>query len=150
MAAAAGWAVALALLGPAALGVWSAPAVIARAGWMLLAAALALVIAAQWQMGESWRIGIDDRPTALTTGGPFALMRNPIFSGMLLALAGVVALSPSAATLVAWVAVAQLIAVQARLEEQHLLRLHGSAYADYTARVGRFVPKLNVWRRRWA
>jgi protein-S-isoprenylcysteine O-methyltransferase Ste14 len=152
LAATAGWALALALLGPAALGVWSAPPWLARFGWALIAAALALVIAAQRQMGASWRIGIDDRPTSLVTAGPFALVRNPIFTGMLLALAGVAALSPSAAMLVGWVAVAQLIGVQVRLEEQHLLWLHGSVYADYSARVGRFLPKLglNAWRRRTA
>jgi hypothetical protein len=44
-----------------------------RLGWTLMAAGLALVVAAQAQMGASWRIGIDDRPTALRTGGVFAL-----------------------------------------------------------------------------
>ncbi len=142
LAAIAGWALALAAVEPAQLGVWAAPAWLARGGWILVAAGLVLIIAAQAQMGASWRIGIDERPTALVTGGPFALVRNPIFSGMLLAFAGVAALSPSAATLVGWLAVAQLVCVQVRLEEQHLGRLHGRAYADYTARVGRFVPGL--------
>ena len=132
-----GWAIALALVGPASRGVRAShPAV----GWPLVAAGLLLVVAAQAQMGLSWRIGIDDRPTSLVTGGVFAVVRNPIFGGMLLSLAGLVALSLSAATAVAWVAMAQLIFVQVRLEEEHLHRLHGAAYAGYASRVGRFVP----------
>jgi len=138
-AAVAGWALAAALLPPESLGLlapWP------RLGWMLMASGLALVVAAQAQMGASWRIGIDDRPTALITRGPFALSRNPIFAGMLLSLAGLVALTPSAASLLGWVAIAQLILVQVRLEEQHLRRQHGDEFARYAARVGRFVPFL--------
>jgi protein-S-isoprenylcysteine O-methyltransferase Ste14 len=137
MAALAGFVVALQLLGPAALGIHHA---FPRLGWPLVAGGLALMVAAQAQMGASWRIGIDDRATALVTRGLYAWVRNPIFSGMLLALAGIVALAASPATAIAWVAIAQLIAVQVRLEEQHLQRLHGPAYAEYAARAGRFVP----------
>jgi protein-S-isoprenylcysteine O-methyltransferase Ste14 len=143
IAAVGAWAAALALVPPEALGVgapWP------RFGWTLMAGGLLVVVAAQAQMGLSWRIGIDDRPTALVTHGIFSLVRNPIFSGMLLALAGVAALSPSAWTLVGWVAVAQLVAVQVRLEEQHLLRLHGDEYARYLARVGRFWPSASLRR----
>jgi protein-S-isoprenylcysteine O-methyltransferase Ste14 len=36
-------------------------------------------------MGASWRIGVDpSERTDLVTGGAFALVRNPIFSAMLL------------------------------------------------------------------
>lgn len=41
-----------------------------------------------------------------------------------------------------FVGVCILIGMQARLEEQHLLKLHGDSYADYVARVGRLIPKL--------
>jgi protein-S-isoprenylcysteine O-methyltransferase Ste14 len=139
LAAVAGWALALQLLGPEALGVaHSQP----RLGTALLAAGLAVIVVAQLQMGASWRIGIDDRPTTLVTRGLFAWVRNPIFSGMLLALAGLVAITPTAAAAVAWLAVAQLIFVQVRLEERHLLALHGETFAEYAARTGRFVPGI--------
>jgi protein-S-isoprenylcysteine O-methyltransferase Ste14 len=134
-----GWTLAAALLPLETLGIFTPWP---RLGWTLMAAGLAVIVAAQAQMGASWRIGIDDRPTALVTRGPFALSRNPIFAGMLLSLAGLCALTPSAATLIGWVAIAQLIFVQVRLEEQHLLRQHGQGYARYAARVGRFVPAL--------
>jgi len=138
MLAVTAWSTAFALLGRAPLGIWAAPSWLSRLGLGLLAAGLLLVVAAQAQMGASWRIGIDDRPTPLVTGGIFRFSRNPIFAGMLLALLGVVAITPSAASLVGWLAMAQLIFVQVRLEEQHLLRLHGDSYDQYLRRVRRF------------
>jgi protein-S-isoprenylcysteine O-methyltransferase Ste14 len=111
-----------------------------------MVAGLAVVVAAQAQMGASWRIGIDDRPTGLVTRGIFAVVRNPIYSGMLLALGGVVALSPAPVGFVAWVAMAQLVAVQTRLEEQHLALAHGEEYVRYSRRVGRFWPNVSLRR----
>lgn len=97
---------------------------------------------AQLAMGASWRIGVDpEERTALVTGGPFELVRNPIYSAILLTALGLTLLVPS------WVAIAGLVGVVAALElqvraveEPHMQRAHGDAYADYAARVGRFVP----------
>lgn len=42
-------------------------------------------LGAQLSMGDSWRIGVDkNERTGLVTGGAFELVRNPIFSAMLL------------------------------------------------------------------
>ena len=139
--AAAGWACVLAAFGPERLGIRATPAAV-LAGDLLLVASIALVAAAQAQMGRSWRVGIDSAPTALVTQGLFGRVRNPIYAGMMLALSGMVAISPSAFTLLLLVQVALWIALQARLEEAHLGRQHGEAYAAYAARVGRFVPAV--------
>src|SRR4051812_3774921 len=48
------WAVALASLQPASLGVRAS---FPQVGWPLIAAGMVLVVAAQAQMGASWRIG---------------------------------------------------------------------------------------------
>ena len=45
-----------------------------------------LTVLAQLQMGASWRVGIDDRPTELVTGGLFRVVRNPIFTALLVFL----------------------------------------------------------------
>jgi len=139
IAAAAGWAVVLAAHGPEGLGVRGAPAGV-LAGNLLLVASIVLVAIAQAQMGRSWRVGIDAAPTLLVTQGLFGRVRNPIYAGVMLALAGMVAVSPSAFTLLLLVQVALWIALQARLEEAHLARQHGEVYAAYAARAGRFVP----------
>jgi protein-S-isoprenylcysteine O-methyltransferase Ste14 len=133
--------VALAVVrGPAALGLWALPIPVRWLGLAAALAGIALVAAAQRQMGASFRIGIDDAPTALVERGLFGLVRNPIFSGMLLSFVGLFLALPCAWTLAIFAAAALTIARQVRLEERHLLALHGDAYRRYAARVGRFVP----------
>lgn len=141
------WGVLYALLGPERLGVLPLPSAVAAAGWLAMTAGAAVVVVAQAQMGASFRIGIDDRPTALVSGGLFGLVRNPIFSGLLLSMAGAVLVAPSGWTIMGWLMAASLIALQVRLEERHLLALHGDGYALYAARVGRFLPHVGRLRR---
>jgi protein-S-isoprenylcysteine O-methyltransferase Ste14 len=129
-----------ALLGPAALGVWRLPAGAAWLGLALGAGAVALVAVAQRQMGASFRIGIDDAKTALVETGLFGAVRNPIFTGLLIALAGIFLAAPCGWTLALWISATVTVSRQVRLEERHLLALHGAAYRRYASRVGRFVP----------
>jgi len=127
---------------PRWLGAWPALASVplAACGWLLLAAALAWLLVAQAQMGASWRIGIDSaRPTALVQHGLFACSRNPIFLAMRVELLGVFLVLPGAASAAVLVAGEILMQVQVRLEEQHLAALHGATYADYCARVRRWL-----------
>lgn len=101
-------------------------------------------VAAQQDMGASWRIGV--RPgehTALVTTGAFALVRNPIFSLMLLTGLGFALLLPNPLTLAAFLTLLLAIELQVRgAEEPHLLRVHGDRYRTYARRVGRFLPGL--------
>lgn len=128
---------------PQTLGVWAAPDAVRAAGVLTGVAGLALIIIAQVQMGASWRIGIDpDVPTALVTGGLFRHVRNPIFTGLLLWTGALVLLTPSAWTLMGWGFLAFNLAIQVRLEEAHLQRVHGDTYRHYAATAGRFVPGL--------
>jgi len=127
---------------PRWLGSWpllaSLPA--AAFGWLLLAVALVLLLVAQAQMGASWRIGIDGaRATALVRHGLFARSRNPIFLAMRLELLGLFLVLPGVAAAAVLVAGEILMQVQVRLEEQHLAAQHGAAYADYCARVRRWL-----------
>lgn len=135
------WVALFALLGREGLGIWRTPVALSWAGWCVAIAGLATIMLAQAQMGPSWRVGIDsERRTALVTHGLFGVVRNPIFSGMLLVALGVVALTPSAWSVMAWLFFAWVLALQTRLEEEYLLRLHGEAYRLYLSRVGRFIP----------
>ena len=63
------WTGAYAALGPARLGVWSAPPAVTAVGWVLLVGSTAIVVTGQTTMGPSWRIGIEDRPTELVAVG---------------------------------------------------------------------------------
>ncbi len=129
-----------ALRGPEALGVWRAPGSLAPLGAALAATGIALAAVAERQMGTSYRFGIDDRPTELVRHGLFAVVRNPIYTGILALLGGFALITPCPWTLLLWPAAALGFARQARLEERQLLAIHGDSYRDYAARVGRFVP----------
>ena len=138
------WSVAHLAFGEEALGVWHVPGFVRWSGWALVAAGFVVTVRAQVQMGASWRIGIDSERTELVTGGLFSVVRNPIFSGMLAVVTGVTLATPSAWTVMGWLDYVLLVSLQVRLEEDHLLRLHGSDYARYAARVGRFVPGMGL------
>jgi protein-S-isoprenylcysteine O-methyltransferase Ste14 len=67
---------------------------------------------------------------------------------MLLSTLGFVLLLPNALALLALALTAAGIQLQVRaVEEPYLLRTHGSSYASYAARVGRFVPGVGLLRR---
>lgn len=83
-------------------------------------------------MGKSWRIGIDaGAAPPLVRTGLFAISRNPIFLGMRVSLLGLFLVLPNAVTLAVLLVAETLIQVQVRLEEEHLQRVHGTAYATY-------------------
>jgi protein-S-isoprenylcysteine O-methyltransferase Ste14 len=111
-------------------------------GTLLSLAGIAGTLHAQLAMGASWRVGVDPgERTALRTEGPFRLVRNPIFSWMILTAVGLALLVPNAASGLGLVALVVGIELQVRLvEEPHLLRTHGEAYARWASRTGRFVP----------
>jgi protein-S-isoprenylcysteine O-methyltransferase Ste14 len=120
------------------------------AGLVLYAFGLAVCVGAQLAMGASWRIGVDEsESTDLVTDGPFALVRNPISSGVIPLVAGLVLLAPNAISIAAFAAMIAALEIQVRLvEEPHLLRAHDPAYREYASRVGRFVPGIGLLRDR--
>jgi protein-S-isoprenylcysteine O-methyltransferase Ste14 len=115
-------------------------------GFVLAVCGIALTFAAQLAMGDSWRVGVDpEERTALVTDGPFRLVRNPIYSAMLPTVFGLVLMVPNPLSVAAIVVLFIGLELQVRLvEEPYLLEVHGNAYADYAAGVGRFVPGLGL------
>ncbi|HEU5142445.1 MAG TPA: isoprenylcysteine carboxylmethyltransferase family protein [Solirubrobacterales bacterium] len=113
-------------------------------GVALAVSGIVLTFLAQLAMGDDWRIGVDpEERTGLVTDGPFRLVRNPIYSAMLPAVLGLGLMVPSAVSLVGLLTVTIGLELQVRaVEEPYLLRTHGRDYADYAARVGRFIPGI--------
>jgi protein-S-isoprenylcysteine O-methyltransferase Ste14 len=118
------------------------------AGLFLMLLATALTALAQLQMGDSWRIGVDPQETtALVTHGLFRAVRNPIFTGMGMAVLGLALLVPNLLSLAGLVLVALGLELHVRrVEEPYLLRLHGERYRRYAASVGRFLPGVGRLR----
>ncbi|ADG87174.1 methyltransferase family protein [Thermobispora bispora] len=136
------------LAGLAAVPALDVP-VVRVSGLILALLGTAAVLAAQASMGASWRIGVDESErTDLVTTGAFAMVRNPIFTAMMITAAGLAAMVPNVVSLAALALTVVSIEVQVRaVEEPYLLRVHGEAYARYAARVGRFLPGLGRLRR---
>jgi protein-S-isoprenylcysteine O-methyltransferase Ste14 len=141
----------LAPLAPlAAIYHWSGGALLIESSPLhLVGAALVLVgiaggLYAQFSMGDSWRVGVDEAErTELVTGGPFAWVRNPIFSCVWLSALGLLLLVPNVLALAACLLTIVGIELQVRVvEEPYLRETHAEAYDRYAARVGRFVPGL--------
>lgn len=106
----------------------------------LLLASLAWTIAAQIQMGNSWRVGIDEEnETALVRSGLFRFSRNPIFLGMQITLLGFFLAAPNAVTLLILVLGFVLIQIQVRLEEEFLTKTHGAEYENFRWQVRRWL-----------
>lgn len=105
---------------------------------------IVLTVGAQWQMGASWRIGVDQTEhTTLVTNGVFAVVRNPIFTTMVVNAVGLTLLVANAVALAGLVALIAALEVQVRLvEEPYLRSVHGRQYEHYAATAGRFLPVI--------
>lgn len=92
------------------------------------------------QMHVHYRLAI--RKT-LTITGPYAYVRNPIYIGNTLILAGLTLLSGMywfLPLMVLWCAVVYAFVV--RREEAHLLEKYGQPYQEFLDRVPRWFPRL--------
>lgn len=136
----------LAVLDAGAARSWSPPAgpLWTSTGLVLALAGVLVTVASQLDLGESWRIGVDeDERTELVTTGLYRWVRNPIFTGVGLFLVGEALLVPNA-----WTAVGALLGivgvqVQTRVvEEPYLVATHGGGYLGWADRTGRFLPGI--------
>lgn len=92
---------------------------------------------------RSWRFRAKvDAGHELATGGPFRLVRHPIYLGLNLLALGTAIWVP---TLFCWLGAALMVLgsdLRGRAEERLLTRVFGSAYTEYCARTARFFPGL--------
>ncbi len=106
----------------------------------LLLLSFVWTVFAQAQMGQSWRIGIDqEHQTSLVKRGIFKFSRNPIFLGMMVTLLGLFLVIPNALTLLSLAIGVALIQIQVGLEEEFLANRHGEEYEQYKRQVRRWV-----------
>lgn len=91
----------------------------------------------------SWRIRAQlDAGHQLATGGPFAMIRNPIYQAMNLLAVGTALWVNNG---IAWLGVVLMAiggALRARAEESLLEQRFGEEYREYRSRTWRFVPGI--------
>lgn len=119
---------------------WLSHPYVRMAGWAGLVSALMWTVLAQYQMGTSWRIGLDHKNrTGLVTSGMFSCSRNPVFLGMRVSLLGLVLLRPNVLTVAVALVADVFIQMQVRLEEEFLAQQHGPAYVAYRRKTRRWI-----------
>ena len=101
---------------------------------------IAVTVHAQFQLGESWRYGVDENEkTELVTDGIYAHVRNPIYSGVFLFCLGILLLLPHILMLVSVLLVYLSIEIMVRfVEEPYLRATHGEVYIAYERQTGRY------------
>ena len=98
------------------------------------------ILVSEISMGRSWRIGVpESERNQLVTEGIYRWSRNPIYLGMIAALAGVFLLAPNAIALSLLSIACVSVAIQVRIEEAFLHSMHGAAYDAYCKRTRRWV-----------
>jgi protein-S-isoprenylcysteine O-methyltransferase Ste14 len=130
------------------------PLSLAQAAWIQLTGialavlGIALTVWSQLDMGDSWRVGVDaDETTELVQTRVFGLVRNPIYTAMLVFDFGIALLTVNFVTIAGLVLAITALELQVRrVEEPYLLAKHGAAYRRYTASVGRFIPGVGLMR----
>ena len=107
-------------------------------GLALIHIALVWISIAQFQMSNSWRIGIDEEnKTKLVTDGVFLISRNPIFLGMIISVLGLFFIVPNALTFFLTLTTYIVIQIQIRLEEEFLQKQHAQDYVNYKLKTKR-------------
>lgn len=110
------------------------------AGAIVAAIAIVWIGIAQVQMSASFRMGVDpSEKTALVRHGLFSRSRNPIYVGILAAVAGFFLMAPNALSFGLTITAIVGIPVQVRLEEEYLLSKHSDAYREYQSAVRRWI-----------
>jgi protein-S-isoprenylcysteine O-methyltransferase Ste14 len=117
-------------------------------GIVVATAGIAATVYAQLEMGDAWRIGVDEQETTtLVRTGVFGRVRNPIYTAMFTFGLGIALVTPNLVAFAGFVLLVATIELQVRrVEEPYLLRTHGDTYRDYTASVGRFIPGIGLIR----
>lgn len=100
-------------------------------------------------LGRTWTsLYISGRKISeLVDVGPYSIMRNPLYTFSILGAAGAGTQTGSVVVgivfgVLAW-AVFYVVTLR---EEKLLLQVHGAAYAEFKARIPRFVPNFRLWR----
>ena len=92
-----------------------------------------------WIVASAWRI-IHAAGGALVTDGPYAVVRHPQYSGLMLAVLGALVQWPSLSTLVMAPVLIATYYRLARREERELLARFGERYAVYRAQTPMLLP----------
>lgn len=116
--------------------------ILAWTGVALCVLGFGLAIIARWYLGRNWGMPMSRKEQPeLVTSGPYATIRHPIYTGLILAMLGS-AIGVNILWLVLLVPVSAYFILSARREETVMLQLFPEQYAAYMARTGMLAPRM--------
>jgi protein-S-isoprenylcysteine O-methyltransferase Ste14 len=129
------------LVGPLALRFTSGAAYIDIAGTALAVAGVAFAIWSRRVLGLNWSGAVRiTEGQHLVRAGPYAVVRNPIYSGMVLAVFGTALVAGTISALLGLALVVASLWHKGRMEERFLLAEFGEEYAAYQRDVKFLIP----------
>jgi protein-S-isoprenylcysteine O-methyltransferase Ste14 len=115
---------------------------IAMAGALLTAAGVAFAIWARRHIGKNWSAQVTIRKEhELVRSGPYARIRHPIYTGLLLAVGGTAIAIGEYRAIVALAVIAIGFVVKAKREEAFLATQFGPAFDEHRRQTGFFLPR---------
>jgi protein-S-isoprenylcysteine O-methyltransferase Ste14 len=106
------------------------------AGVVITAAGVAFAIWARHELGANWSATVTlKQGHELVCTGPYAVVRNPIYTGMVLAVLGTAINAGEVHGLLGVACAAAGVSLKIRLEERLLAEEFGSVFAEYKRRV---------------
>jgi len=118
----------------------------AEVAWLGVAITVAGIALAAWarqSLGENWSdkivLKVDHQ---LVRNGPYAYLRHPIYSGVLLGIAGTALAVGEVRGILALVLLGSSYWVKAIREEKVLVSQFGDAFEDYRRSAGFLIPRL--------
>ena len=130
-------------VGILALRVLPGTLAVAEAGVALTAAGILFAVWARAILGANWSATVTIKQDHhLIIRGPYALVRHPIYTGLLLALTGSAIAFGELRGFVGVIVIAFGFWAKSRIEEKFMVQQFGADYEDYRRRVPALIPFL--------
>ena len=113
-------------------------------GIALTAVGVAVAIWARLYIGDNWSSAAAVKVNhELIRTGPYAWVRHPIYSGLLLAAIGTSLVRDEVRGVLALPILWSGFWIKSRIEEQFMLKTFGPAYAEYSRSTGALIPRFH-------
>jgi protein-S-isoprenylcysteine O-methyltransferase Ste14 len=111
----------------------------------LTALGIAFAIWARFYIGQNWSSAVTIKVGhQLIRSGPYAWVRHPIYSGLLLAMIGTVLALRELRGLLAFVLLCLGFWIKLRMEEGFMRKTFGLEYEEYSKSTGALIPRLRL------
>jgi protein-S-isoprenylcysteine O-methyltransferase Ste14 len=116
-------------------------------GVTLTAFGIGLAVWARFSIGQNWSSAVSIKVGhQLVRTGPYAWVRHPIYSGILLMMIGTGLVLGQPRGLLGTVVLWSAFWVKSRMEERFMLKAFGPVYEDYSRSTGALIPRIRSAR----